>query len=72
MSDVSERVRQVLLKDQADRLATRCEKMHEHIASVYERGDEPSQQLLAEFDQACKDAEVAYLGLFMIGEAQEP
>lgn len=63
MSDVAERVRQVLLaqKHGADRAAARAERLGAYLESVWDSGGEPTRALVNEYLSACRKAEVALL-----------
>lgn len=61
MSGAAEETRRHLLKASADRAVRRAEKLHALIEEIYDNGDEPLPGMVAEFENACRRAEVLLL-----------
>lgn len=61
MSSVAESVRQVLLSSAAQKSAKRAARLGAYVQRVIDAGDEPSGELLHEFDRAYARAELQQL-----------
>ena len=57
MSSVAETVRQVLLREAAQKSAQRASRIGAYLQKVLDDGDEPSEALLRQFDVAYAVAE---------------